>query len=155
MNYPKYDLEVSTSEDLFEFVSSGPKGTIEKTIQFRETERPLLYNLAFGDKKEDGSIDDGIISGNEDMEKVLATVATTVYEYTSTFPDRQILISGSTPSRTRLYRMAISKNYDELNNDFHIFGLVRKDGHFEKVPFEGNFDYIAFIVERKTLKLEP
>lgn len=31
--------------------------------------------------------------------------------------------SGSTPERTRLYRMAISLNIEELEADFGIFGV--------------------------------
>jgi hypothetical protein len=155
MNYPKYDLETSSSEDIFEFNSIGQKGDIRKIIQFKQTDlHPRLYNLAFGDKNEDGSVDDRTISDNGDMEKVLATVATTVYEYTSNYSNREIIFSGSTPSRTRLYRMAIGKNYEELSKDFYIFGVIVESGVGKKVPFSNNTDYIAFIVERKPLKLE-
>jgi hypothetical protein len=81
-------------------------------------------------------------------------IATTVYEYTSNYSNREIIFSGSTPSRTRLYRMAIGKNYEELSKDFYIFGVIVESGVGKKVPFSNNTDYIAFIVERKPLKLE-
>lgn len=64
MNYPKYDLEVSSNEDLFEFTSNGSKGEIRKLIQFSQTSIPNLYNLAFGDKTKDGMADDKSISDN-------------------------------------------------------------------------------------------
>ena len=41
-----------------------------------------VYNIAFGDKDNTtGNIDDTIISNNGDSEKVLATVAATVYAF--------------------------------------------------------------------------
>lgn len=87
------------------------------------------------------------------MEKVLATVAIAVYEYTSRYPERSIIFSGSTTARTRLYRMAIVKNFEELSADFIIYGVVEHNGGASRVPFVSNKEYLAFIVERKFLKL--
>ena len=85
------------------------------------------------------------------MDKILATVAGVVYEYTSTYPERNIIFTGSNNARTRLYRMAINKNYNELSRDFHIFVLVELNAEIVKVPFPGNHDCLGFIVKRKTL----
>jgi hypothetical protein len=163
MNYEKYDLSVSTEREVFNFISSGNKGDIEKMIQFSATNIELLYNLAFGDKrtikKEDGSIvaeiDDRVDSENGDRDKILATVAVSVYEYTSTYPERYVIFSGSDERRTRLYRMAITKNYEELERDFYIFGLVEVHGEMQKIPFNSETKFLAFIVKRKEdLKIE-
>ncbi len=128
MNYLRYELETSAGLDLFEFVNYGKKGKIVTLIQFSETEinTPfgVAYNLAFGDKTEDGIIDDTAISENGDRDKILTTVAVAVYEYTARYFNRAIFFRGSDKLRTRLYRMAISLNIEELSQDFDIFGIT-------------------------------
>jgi hypothetical protein len=62
-----------------------------------------IYNLAFGDINVEGEIDDLTISDNGDRNKILATVAKSVDEYTKRFPGRWIFFKGSTPERTRLH----------------------------------------------------
>lgn len=153
MNYPKYDISTSESSDVYKFVSNGTKGNIEKIIEFSPTQNTGVYNLAFGDVKADGTLDDDCKSRNGDMDTVLATVAAAVYEYTATFPDRQVIFAGSSPGRTRLYRMALTKHYAELNEDFHIFGLKLNGNELSKNVFENNDDYVAFLVERKSINL--
>jgi hypothetical protein len=152
MNYPKYtELDISVEFDVFEFISKGVGGKILKKIQFTKTQYHSIYNLGFGDKRDDGTIDDAVDSKNGDRDKILATVAGVVYEYTSVYPERSIIFSGSTDARTRLYRMAISKNYDELNRDFHIFAIVEENGEIIKMPFENNIVCLGFIVLRKEI----
>jgi hypothetical protein len=60
-------------------------------------------------------------------------------------PDIAIYIQGSTPARTRLYRMAISRNFELLNRDFTIYGI------FESIMFDyvDNMEYEAFLVTKK------
>ena len=77
------------------------------------TELQGVYNLGFGDKMEDEAIDDNTDSKNGDSDKILATISNTIYIYTTVYPERSILFLGSNSARTRLYRMAISKNYEE------------------------------------------
>lgn len=50
MKIEKYALKAEGNLTVFEFVSEGPKGLIQKLIQFQETNQSNLYNLAFGDK---------------------------------------------------------------------------------------------------------
>lgn len=71
------NLKSTRGEQLavFEFVSIGPNGRINKLVQYTPTNYKDLYNLGFGDKNIDtGEIDDNAISNNGDSEKVLATV---------------------------------------------------------------------------------
>ena len=73
MKLPKYEIEAEDSLEVFEFVSEGPKGSIQKLIKFSETALKGFYNLAFGDKSlSTGDIDDKVVSNNGDSEKVLA-----------------------------------------------------------------------------------
>ena len=131
---------------VFEFTSEGAKGKIQKLIKFSETSLKGFYNLAFGDKDiVTGNIDDTVVSDNGDTEQVLATVVSAVYSFTELENDAWVYATGSTKSRTRLYRMGINKYYDEVRKDFNVFGL--KDGEWEE--FEKEIEYTAFVVKRK------
>ena len=52
---------------------------------------------------------------------------------------------GSTPSRTRLYRIGISNNLSEIKEDFNVFGYLKN----QWTPFEKNQNYEAFLIVRK------
>ena len=56
-----------------------------------------------------------------------------------------VYATGSTQARTRLYRIGITKYFDEVKQDFEIYGL--KDGEWEY--FEKGVEYTAFVVRRK------
>jgi hypothetical protein len=131
---------------VFEFISEGPKGEISKLIKYSETNLKGLYNLAFGDKNETtGEIDDKVVSDNKDSEKVLATVVSSVYAFYDKHPDAYVFATGSTSARTRLYRMGITKYYDEVKKDFDIYGL--KENEWQ--PFKKGIEYDAFLIELK------
>ncbi len=124
MRLPRYEMKTEESLMVFEFISEGPKGQISKLIKFSETALKGFYNLAFGDKDlETGEIDDNVVSDNSDSEKVLATVVSAVYAFTKQEEEAWIYATGSTKSRTRLYRIGIAKYIDEVKNDFYVFGL--------------------------------
>ncbi|MEO8146426.1 MAG: hypothetical protein ABI723_02255 [Bacteroidia bacterium] len=124
MQLPKYQLKAEKSLMVFEFTSIGPKGNIPKLVKFSETNLKDLYNLAFGDKDlSTGGINDLVISNNGDSETVLSTVVSTVYAFTERYPYAWVVATGSTNSRTRLYRMGISKYILEIKKDFQVFGL--------------------------------
>jgi hypothetical protein len=89
------------------------------------------------------------VSNNNDTNKILFTVGHTVLEFVSHFPNTNILIAGSTNSRTRLYQMAINQNIKEIDKLFDIDAL--KNGHWEKFKAGKNFE--AFLVKRKNKKL--
>jgi hypothetical protein len=126
MNYERYtDLEISTDSLEYKFISTGPKGEIIKVIQFSQTSEPTIYNLAFGNLTINGDIDDITVNDNKDRNKILATIAFAVYDFTERKYGITLFFTGSTPERTRLYRMAISLNLNELRKDFHIYGLVK------------------------------
>lgn len=146
MNLPKYPLSSSEKMTTFEFISEGEKGLIHKLVRFQPTNLNRLYNLAFGDKNNlTGDIDDKIISNNGDSEKVLATVVATIYAFTDRYPDAFIYATGSTKSRTRLYRIGITKFIDEAVDDFEILGEINEDWE----DFQKNVEYQGFLIRRK------
>ena len=81
MNLEKYGITSDSDRLTFEFLSSGPNGTIKKVVLYQEIASDV-YNLAIGDWNEQKQrVDDNARSNNEDREKVLATVASTVIEF--------------------------------------------------------------------------
>ena len=157
--YQKYELIATDELDVIEFISYGKKGAIAKVILFEPTENPYIFNLSFGDKivhyqnKRPFEFDDTINTDNGDRDVVLATVASAVYEYTSKYPYRWLIFSGSNEIRTRLYRMAITKNYAELSKDFYIFGFQIINDEFVRLPFDSNVNFKGFIVKKEGIEI--
>lgn len=151
MNHEKYE-SISESKDSleYEFVSMGPNGVFKKIVQFTQTINHEIYNLGFGDKLENGEIDDLVRNDNRDRNKILATIAATVYEFTSVYSDKYVFFSGSTPERTRLYRMALSKNLKELQEDFEIFGVNSSGQEYVTEIFRKGENYAGFLIKRKS-----
>jgi hypothetical protein len=146
MKVPRYELKADTSLMFFEFVSEGPKGRILKVVEYDETNLKGFYNLAFGDLDEKtGRINDLSISNNGDSEKVLATVVSTLYAFTDKYKNSLIYAKGSTESRTRMYRMGITKYLDEIKADFQILGFRNNEWQL----FEKGLEYEAFLTQRK------
>ena len=151
MNLEKYELKSGEKLQVFEFVSVGVKGKIVKLVQYTPTNYKDLYNLGFGDKNaETGDIDDTVVSNNGDSEKVLATVIATLYAFTDKYKEAIVYATGSTKSRTRLYRMGITKYLIEVQKDFELYGEV-EDGWEE---FLKDKEYLGFIVIRKNKRHE-
>lgn len=146
MKVEKYSIKAEETYTVFEFISEGLKGAIRKLIQFQETNENNLYNLAFGDKiNETLQLDDLAVSNNADSEKVLATVVSALYAFFDNHPEAFVYATGSTDARTRLYRMGITKFYEEMQVDFYLYGQVG-DEFYE---FEIGKEYKGFLAERK------
>lgn len=123
MGTKRYSLKAESKLTRFEFISEGPNGAIRKLIEFQATTVPGIYNLAFGDEDTStGKIDDLAVSANGDTEIVLATVVSSIYAFFDKHPDAYIYATGSTIARTRLYRMGITRFYDDIKKDFYLYG---------------------------------
>jgi hypothetical protein len=144
----RYEIRIEFDAKRFKFISEGPKGNIEKIVYYTETRRANIYNLSFDDYNElINDFDDKVVTNNGDSQKVLATVAKSLYVFTDRYPDALIIATGSTFARTRLYRIGITNNLLLIEKDFHIFGY--KDNEF--VKFERNGPYEGFLVKRKKI----
>jgi hypothetical protein len=145
MRDQQYELETAESFMSYEFISKGPKGDIVKLVKYTEINDKGFYNLGFGDKiKNEDDYNDTVISDNQDSVRVLATVAATTYSFTNHFPDAKIFAEGSNEARTRLYRIGISNNLEEIEKDFAVLGLF--NGKWER--FVRNKNYSAFLIKR-------
>lgn len=146
MNVEKYHLKSGQNFTKFEFISEGSKGAIRKLIEFQATNDPSLFNLAFGDQNsETNEIDDLAVSDNGDTEKVLATVVAAVYAFFDKYPNVYLYATGSTKSRTRLYRMGITRFFEEMKKDFYLYGQTKN----EYSEFEIGKAYDGFLAQRK------
>jgi hypothetical protein len=148
MNLDKYTLTASPNFKSFKFYSVGPKGSIPKFVQFQEMLDTDYFNLAFGDII-NGRLDDLSVSANDDSEKVLATVVTALYDFLEKHPNATVYAKGSTPVRTRLYRMGIFKYYNEFDLGISVFGEL--ESGFE--PFRAGQEYLGFLVRKKFANL--
>lgn len=146
MKYEVYETQqVKNDLEITEFYSRGTKGIILKRVSFSETEVPNLYNLAFGSVDENDNVNDMDITDNGDRDTILATVYSVVVDYTKLYPERWVHFKGSTSSRTRLYRMAIGLNFEELSGKFLIYGCYNEI----YMPFIKNINASAFLIRRK------
>ena len=148
MNLERYKYSTNESFLDFEFYSEGPKGKVKKIVHFspQNANGITYFNLGFGDwNEEKKQVDDKIITNNQDREKILATVASTVLEFTRHFPDVMVYAKGSSSARTRLYQMALVANWKEIEPLLHVYGFSKG----KWLPFERNINYEAFLVLRK------
>lgn len=146
MKHDKYHIEASSSLLRFEFHSDGPRGKIKKQVVFKAfREHPNVFNLGFGDVDENGEINDTVITNNHDSRKVLATVALTVLKFYEKHPDCYVFVTGSTKTRTRLYRIGITNNLAEIGNDFDLYGFINESWE----TLVKDRDYEAFLVKKK------
>lgn len=129
----------------YKFTSTGVKGAITKVVRYYDLDLENYYNLGFGDQDPiTGDLDDLAISNNGDSEKVLATVAMTLFTFTSEYPDAKVYITGSTKARTRLYRIAISRHLCSIEIDFRVEGLL--GGQWQR--FRKDAPYEAFLITK-------
>ncbi len=146
MKFEKYPVIIGETSMAFEFVSEGSRGNISKLVIYSQTHLHDFYNLGFGDKDEStGQIDDKVITNNGDSEKVLTTVGSTLYIFMEKFPNAMVFAAGSTKARTRLYRIGLSNNLEEIQKDFDVYGLIENDWQL----FEKETEYTAFLVTKK------
>jgi hypothetical protein len=150
MNLPQYGYSVDESFLEYEFFSDGPKGQIKEVVRFTprvSNDGSLFHNLAFGDWDEvKQRVDDLIISNNEDTERVMATIAAIVIDFSDHFGDVTIFAEGSTTTRTRLYQMGINKFRKEIESVFDVYGFANKSGW---ESFQTGINYDALLVRLK------
>ena len=141
-----YETEASEAFRAFVFTSQGPKGAVRKVVRYPEINLKDYYNLGFGDQNPlTGYVRDTSRTDNQDSQKVLATVVSTLYTFMQANPDAVVIATGSTEGRTRLYRMGIANNLAAVERDFTVLGLT-EDGWED---FRKGVAYGAFLVQRK------
>jgi hypothetical protein len=149
-NFSRYNLRYDAEVILFSFISEGPKGMIKKAIQFNKIHgEGDLYNLGFGDVDATNDlINDSARSNNNDVNKVLATVANALLIFSDKYPNAQIIARGNSAARTRLYMMKISGLLSEILIDFELWGSLN-DQNWEL--YRGDQRYTSLLIRRRFL----
>lgn len=147
MHLDKYKVTPGDDHNSYEFYSEGPKGLIKKIIFYKRLpSNQNVFNLGFGDWDEKTrSVNDKVESNNNDRDKILATVAATILDFTARNPGTFVYAEGSTPSRTRLYQMGIKTHWREITKQFNIYGYSQSEWEI----FHSNKNYEAFVVTLK------
>jgi hypothetical protein len=134
----------------YTFTSIG-KRRIQKEVVFTPTIVPHVYNLGFGDRLPDGSIDDKANSNNGDIRRILATLVHILVDFTSALPEAEVFFSGSTDERTRLYARILRTYFPFFSKDFVIDALIKQKGKYIQVAFdpESPHTFVGFFVRKK------
>ncbi len=145
MNEPTYTVKFDTDNDYYIFESIGQNGSIFKVVVFSKIKNNI-YNLGFGDYDlQTKAINDKSVSDNGDMIKILATVIEIALKFLSENPMTYIYIEGSTSLRTQLYNRILNRNYDDLINQYEIYGYKN-----DVIPetFQKNTLYESFLIRK-------
>lgn len=108
-----------------------------------------MFNLAFGDwDEETQSLSDLARSNNNDRDKILATVAFTIFEFMENHTGSTVIAQGVTSSRTRLYQIGIKANWKEISLLFLVRGLTK--GLWSDFELNKNYDAFSITPKRKS-----
>ncbi|MCF2490167.1 DUF6934 family protein [Dyadobacter sp. CY347] len=144
MKHNFYPIEASTDYLRFTFESRSASKRIRIHVQFLLIDENV-YNLAFGDIDKYGELDDLSVSDNQDMELVLATVIQTVFSFLELNPDKKVFFQGSTPSRTRLYQIVITREKQHWDDQYVVEGIINEISE----AFQPGKNYEAFLINLK------
>lgn len=146
MKIERYDVTISTDQTEYRFISEGRQGRILKKVRFTLIHSSGVYNLGFGDVNPlTGQVSDLDVSDNGDTQKVLATVAGIALNFLHHNPEASLYAKGSTPSRDRLYRMGLTRHYEEISQFLEVYGWTSKEWE----PFNQGKNYEAFLAKPK------
>jgi hypothetical protein len=148
MDEPIYPYRKSYDVLTFDFESIGTNGISKKKLIYSSLEGSDEYfSLSLFEVLDNGVLDVYFESKNGDMPKIMATIAKTMLDFFATYPTKKIAFSGSTPERTRLYRIVISKLIKEVDS-FTVEGLSLNG---EIVDYLPNENYLAYVVSLNKL----
>jgi hypothetical protein len=138
-----YRYLASSNKTQYFFESEGLQGKIMKVILFTYIE-DNLWNLGFGDWHK-GKVDDSVVTNNQDLVKVISTVAKVAYHFFEDFPERSIEIKAVDERRKKLYNYVFQKHFKEIEPLFQITGFRN---NIEELYSPNSF-YDSFILKPK------
>lgn len=147
------DLQWTYNFREFWFTSRGTKGDIVIVIRFDRMKQSQNFSLSFGKISPDDSIDVEARVNNGDMNKILSTVVMAICRFLDNYPDNFVFFMGSTPARTRLYRMMITNNLEELTKQFEIYGGNNLNETWSFRNFKKEISYSGFAIKNKKINL--
>jgi hypothetical protein len=148
MDEPIYHYKKSYNVLTFDFESIGVNGVSRKKVIYSSLEGSDEYfSLSLFEVLDNGVLDVYFESNNGDMPKIMATIVRTMFDFFATYPTKKIAFSGSTPERTRLYRIVISKLVKEVHS-FTVEGLSINGAIVDYLP---NENYLAYVISLNKL----
>ncbi len=81
----------------------------------------------------------------KDTDKVLSTVASTLYIFFEHYQGTIVIAEGSTRSRTRLYRRYLSAFLELIESEFNLLG----NSTAKQSVLERGIDYKFFLISQK------
>ena len=144
MDEKPYLFREDSTEYSYCFESISQKASLQKLVLFTATDIRNVFNLALVDQLPSGELSDSVVSNNEDMPIVLATVFRIIDEFLNRFPAFIAFFQGSDQRRNRLSRMVLGKELDKLTTRFDVRGY---DGN-RFVIFERNQSYESFLIRK-------
>ena len=121
---------------------------------------PDVYNLSFGPLR-NGRIDDKAELSHADYSKVFSTILVSALIYLTNNPEHSLGIDGSDNRRAYLYYWALLRNFDYLDQYFHMSGLKYyvRITRFGKEQYDNPFDFVDIIPDtvpiKKDIKISP
>jgi len=149
VNIEGYSYICADSKLHYEFESVGPNGTVLKVVQFTLIDKQeQLFNLGLGDFDPlTNKVLDNVVTDNKDTLKVLATVGEIGRQFLNENFNFSIYFEGNTQSKNRLYRKGLNLFLEVIEQYYIINGLKEQNLKWER--FNGNTEYIAFIIKNK------
>ena len=145
-----YELNITQNDNVlqFTFMSEGKKGSIEKMIEFTPMQNSR-WNLGFGDIQNEDWVD-SVVSNNNNMRKVLQTVANTIHAFFDIYPKHEILIMPVDRRRKLLYNRTFQQKWAEIEPIFAVkaIDLNTIKPKVEDYSSEKIYDY--FLITRKS-----
>jgi hypothetical protein len=138
-----YKLYTNNKATFFFFNSIGENGTIPKAILITHDSQNK-WNLAFGDVI-DNDFSDSSISNNNDVAKVMGTVAKAAMDFLEKYPDRVILIRPVDLKRKRLYNVVFQRRHIELEEKFQILG--KRKGRWSKYSSDLSYEKFQILIK--------
>ena len=138
--YPYFEIRAPTH---YFFESIGEKGSVYKIVEFT-LQHNGNWNLGFGDLLE-GQISDTVVTNNQDVRKVIGTVARIAIEFLLQFPDRIIEIEPVDEKRRKLYNRVFQRYFDEINPLFKVWGTLQA----KEEPYVPTKNYDKFRIKIK------
>ena len=112
-----------------------------------------VYMLVLGNlNKVDSSIDTKSVSNNRDVEKILATVARIILDFTDMFRNAVVYFKGTGAARNRLYKISINRCLIEIEKTVFIYEY--DEVNKKAILFRGDADCSCFVISRKALPEE-
>ncbi len=142
-----YPIESSEDKLQYRFVSKGTEGDIVKIVvyEFMDIDK---WNLAFGDANADESdFDDGVVSNNQDMRRVIQTIFDTGLMFSAAYPEGKIYIKPFDRKRKLLYNRVFKDQQTAIEEFYTIHGLFIAEDRTEIYDYREIYE--GFVLTKK------